>query len=103
MSYFKKFAGIALASGIAISSMATSAFAASIISFNGPAGEAYIGKFIKGIKHTAELGFDIIMRTNLTKLNKISRFSGFSRSIAGRIYLVAIGCCRRFRFVTSSC
>ena len=32
----------------------------SIISFNGPAGEAYIGKFIKGIKATAELkGFDI--------------------------------------------
>jgi len=32
----------------------------SIISFNGPAGEAYIGRFIKGIKDTAELkGFDI--------------------------------------------
>ena len=32
----------------------------SIVSFNGPAGEAYIGKFIKGIKATAELkGFDI--------------------------------------------
>ncbi len=65
MSYFKKFAGIALASGIAISSMATSAFAASIISFNGPAGEAYIGKFIKGIKNTAELkGFDIKVYEN---------------------------------------
>ena len=60
MSYFTKLAGVALAGGIAISSMATSAFAASIISFNGPAGEAYIGKFIKGIKNTAELkGFDI--------------------------------------------
>ncbi len=32
----------------------------SIVSFNGPAGEAYIGKFIKGIKATAELnGYDI--------------------------------------------
>ena len=32
----------------------------SIISFNGPAGEAYIGRFITGIKETAELkGFDI--------------------------------------------
>lgn len=31
-----------------------------IISFNGPAGEAYIGRFIKGIKETAALkGFDI--------------------------------------------
>lgn len=31
-----------------------------IISFNGPAGEAYIGKFITGIKETAALnGFDI--------------------------------------------
>ncbi|MGI9347035.1 MAG: sugar ABC transporter substrate-binding protein [Gammaproteobacteria bacterium] len=31
-----------------------------IISFNGPAGEAYVGKFITGIKKTAELnGFDI--------------------------------------------
>ena len=65
MSYFTKLAGIALAGGIAISSMATSAFAASIISFNGPAGEAYIGKFIKGIKNTAELkGFDIKVYEN---------------------------------------
>jgi ribose transport system substrate-binding protein len=31
-----------------------------IISFNGPAGEAYIGKFIQGLKATAELnGYDI--------------------------------------------
>ena len=65
MSYFTKLAGVALAGGIAISSMATSAFAASIISFNGPAGEAYIGKFIKGIKNTAELkGFDIKVYEN---------------------------------------
>ncbi|MCE2523867.1 MAG: substrate-binding domain-containing protein [Rhodobacteraceae bacterium] len=48
---------------VAIGSAAVSANAqtrGSIISFNGPAGEAYIGKFIKGIKETAALkGFDI--------------------------------------------
>lgn len=39
--------------------------AASIVSFNGPAGEAYIGKFIKGIKATAELnGYDIKVYEN---------------------------------------
>ena len=37
----------------------------SIVSFNGPAGEAYIGRFIKGIKATAELkGFDIKVYEN---------------------------------------
>lgn len=37
----------------------------SIISFNGPAGEAYIGKFITGIKATAEQnGFDIEVYEN---------------------------------------
>lgn len=42
-----------------------SAFAQSIISFNGPAGEAYIGKFIKGIKATAALkGYDIEVYEN---------------------------------------
>lgn len=36
-----------------------------IISFNGPAGEAYIGKFITGIKETARLnGFDIEVYEN---------------------------------------
>ena len=46
---------------IALSARVSSAWAeGSIVSFNGPAGEAYIGKFIKGIKATAELkGFDI--------------------------------------------
>ena len=46
---------------IALSASVSSARAeGSIVSFNGPAGEAYIGKFIKGIKATAELkGFDI--------------------------------------------
>ena len=46
---------------IALSASVSTAWAeGSIVSFNGPAGEAYIGKFIKGIKATAELkGFDI--------------------------------------------
>lgn len=36
-----------------------------IISFNGPAGEAYIGKFIKGIKATAsDNGYDIEVYEN---------------------------------------
>ncbi len=40
-------------------------FAASIISFNGPVGEAYIGKFIKGIKATAKLkGYEIEVYEN---------------------------------------
>jgi ribose transport system substrate-binding protein len=48
---------------MALAASATASLAqdkGSIVSFNGPAGEAYIGKFIKGIKATAELkGFDI--------------------------------------------
>ena len=37
----------------------------SIVSFNGPAGEAYIGRFIKGLKETAALkGFDIKVYEN---------------------------------------
>jgi len=45
--------------------MATSVLAASIVSFNGPAGEAYVGRFIKGIKETAALkGFDIKVYEN---------------------------------------
>lgn len=49
------------AGAVALTMTATSVWAeGSIVSFNGPAGEAYIGKFIKGIKATAELkGFDI--------------------------------------------
>lgn len=48
-----------------ISCASSSAFAVSIISFNGPAGEAYIGKFIKGIKATAEQkGYDIEVYEN---------------------------------------
>ena len=50
---------------ILASCVSSSALAVSIISFNGPAGEAYIGKFIKGIKATAELkGFDIEVYEN---------------------------------------
>jgi ribose transport system substrate-binding protein len=53
--------GTALLAG----TLSMSALAASIVSFNGPAGEAYIGKFIKGIKATAELkGFDIKVYEN---------------------------------------
>ena len=63
MSVLKK-AGMKLAGAICLSigvvSSAIAADKASIISFNGPAGEAYIGRFITGIKETAELkGFDI--------------------------------------------
>ena len=63
MSVLRK-AGIKLAGAICLSigdvSSAIAADKASIISFNGPAGEAYIGRFITGIKATAELkGFDI--------------------------------------------
>ena len=62
MSVIKHAVGLA-ASAAVIIGMAASANAQDkplIISFNGPAGEAYIGKFIKGIKDTAELnGYDI--------------------------------------------
>jgi ribose transport system substrate-binding protein len=48
-----------------IGCVSSSALAVSIISFNGPAGEAYIGKFIKGIKATAEMkGYDIEVYEN---------------------------------------
>jgi len=62
MTYRKIFAAAVLALSligmIPMTAMAQSK--GSIISFNGPAGEAYIGKFIKGIKDTAALkGFDI--------------------------------------------
>ncbi len=63
MSVLKHAVAIAATTTVAIGVMATSALAQDkplIISFNGPAGEAYIGKFIKGIKATAELnGYDI--------------------------------------------
>ena len=64
MKYTKKL--VALFAAIFISAvMSTSAMAVSIISFNGPAGEAYIGKFITGIKGTAALkGYDIDVYEN---------------------------------------
>lgn len=62
MSLGKKTLGVAMGLGLAAATLASNAAlaAGSIVSFNGPAGEAYIGRFITGIKKTAELkGFDI--------------------------------------------
>ncbi len=63
MSFFKKAVGVTAAACLTVGIMSSAALAqakASIVSFNGPAGEAYIGRFIKGIKETAALkGFDI--------------------------------------------
>lgn len=63
MSFFKKAVGVTAAACLVVGVMSSAALAqakGSIVSFNGPAGEAYIGRFIKGIKETAELkGFDI--------------------------------------------
>lgn len=63
MSFFKKAVGVTAAACLTVGVMSSAALAqtkASIVSFNGPAGEAYIGRFIKGIKETAELkGFEI--------------------------------------------
>ena len=42
-----------LGTAVLAGTLSMSSLAASIVSFNGPAGEAYIGKFIKGIKATA--------------------------------------------------
>ncbi|MFK8035702.1 MAG: sugar ABC transporter substrate-binding protein [Hyphomicrobiales bacterium] len=69
MSYFRKAIGLVVAAGFAVATMVSIAVAqdkkGSIVSFNGPAGEAYIGRFIKGIKGTAELkGFDIKVYEN---------------------------------------
>jgi len=63
MNNFTKLYRSFAAGAVALTMTATSAWAeGSIVSFNGPAGEAYIGKFIKGIKATAELkGFDICL------------------------------------------
>jgi ribose transport system substrate-binding protein len=59
---------LTLASALVFGLTAASASMAgsgSIISFNGPAGEAYVGRFIKGIKNTAALkGFDIKVYEN---------------------------------------
>ena len=68
MSIFKRTA-VALAAAVLASGVMLSAAIAKdkplIISFNGPAGEAYIGKFITGLKATAELnGYDIEVYEN---------------------------------------
>ncbi len=82
---------------IALSASVSTAWAeGSIVSFNGPAGEAYIGKFIKGIKATAELkGFDIKVFEN--QFNQAEQDQQVQqvlsrRSVARCIYLVAIRC-----------
>ncbi len=63
MTFLGKTARSLIVGALALAATATTSLAQdkpSIISFNGPAGEAYIGRFIKGIKDTAELkGFDI--------------------------------------------
>ena len=65
MSYYTKSMSVLVAAGLTLGSFSSAAFAASIVSFNGPAGEAYIGRFIKGIKDTAELkGYDIKVYEN---------------------------------------
>ena len=63
MQHLNKVIGLVLMAGLTLGAMAAPGVAqtkGSIISFNGPAGEAYIGRFIRGIKDTAALkGFDI--------------------------------------------
>ena len=53
MQHLNKVIGLVLAAGLTLGSMTATGLAqtkGSIISFNGPAGEAYIGRFIRGIK-----------------------------------------------------
>ena len=69
MSYLKNAIGLATAAcltvGIALTPATAQDKKGAIVSFNGPAGEAYIGRFIKGIKETAALkGFDIKVYEN---------------------------------------
>jgi ribose transport system substrate-binding protein len=65
MFNFKKTTLRSIAAALAVGTMSVSALAESIVSFNGPAGEAYIGKFIKGIKATAKLkGYEISVYEN---------------------------------------
>ena len=63
MQHLNKVIGLVLTAGLTLGAMVAPGVAqtkGSIISFNGPAGEAYIGRFIRGIKDTAALkGFDI--------------------------------------------
>jgi ribose transport system substrate-binding protein len=65
MINLKKTALMSMSTLVLTGAMSVNAQAASIMSFNGPAGEAYIGKFIKGIKATAELkGYEISVYEN---------------------------------------
>jgi ribose transport system substrate-binding protein len=65
MTQIKKTTLRTLGVAVAATALSASALAASIVSFNGPAGEAYIGKFITGIKATAEMkGYSIRVYEN---------------------------------------
>ncbi len=69
MSYFNRairfLAALAVMVGFAVTAGRADERKPLIISFNGPAGEAYIGKFIKGIKATAaQNGYDIEVYEN---------------------------------------
>ncbi len=65
MLFVKKAVIAKLFTAALLTCISSSVFAVSIISFNGPAGEAYIGKFIKGIKATAALkSYDIEVYEN---------------------------------------
>ena len=63
MTHMSNLVRTVVVAGLMLGGAATAVVAqskGSIISFNGPAGEAYIGRFIKGIKETAALkGYDI--------------------------------------------
>lgn len=66
MTLIRKLLATAAAASIALTAgMSAAQTKGSIVSFNGPAGEAYIGRFIKGLKETAALkGFDIKVYEN---------------------------------------
>lgn len=65
MLTIKKTAVLIAGAVLTVGALNTQALAASIVSFNGPAGEAYIGQFIKGIKDTARLkGYEIRVYEN---------------------------------------
>ncbi len=66
MTLIRKVLAAAAAASVALTAGISAAQTkGSIVSFNGPAGEAYIGRFIKGLKETAALkGFDIKVYEN---------------------------------------
>ena len=90
MAKWKTPAMLALAAGTVLGLASGPAIAqdkGSIISFNGPAGEAYIGRFIKGIKETAALkgSTSRSSRTSSTRPNRTSRCSKCSRPVNCRM------------------